>query len=246
MGYIWVHGGSLLMALKRRKKDPATEKLTFEVKTLEEDEPKSLLQQLELQGNYKAHSMVQLQMAEKYYVKQGKSPKQITKLIAVRPDTIEKWAVQFGWDELRADHEFKRWRKASAIAKRQGLDLGQHHDRMLSTVENLVEKMLHEHYEAVKEGRDEGRLEPKDLVALTNVIKTSRSERRDIRGEKDTTKKTEVTVDVKGSVDIMQRVGVAIADSMGAVELTKNARKANLISAEEEIEDAEFEVLEDD
>lgn len=219
-------------------------KIDFSNQRVEQDEPRSLLKTLELQGNFKAHSALQLQMAERLYVKKNKKPEHIAALIAVPAAVIRKWALQFGWEELRAEFEYKKWKKISAIARRQGINLDDKYDRVLGTLDTLVERMLLEHAEALDEGTEEGRLRPQDLVALASVLKTTRGERRDIRGEKESVTKHQVTVDVQGNVDIMHKIGVAIADVNRQVPLIESARDAQ-VRALEDAEDAEFELLED-
>ncbi len=215
--------------------------------SFKDDEPTSLLKQLELQGNLKAHSELQMTLAYKHYVREGMRPKEIAKLIAVRSDVIEKWVVLFGWDEHRASHELSKWRNVASIANKKGIDVDARADRIMHTIEGAVEALLHEHYDALKTGDTERLLSAKDLATLASCIKTTRGERKDARGEtRKNTVEHRVKVDVEGNVDILHRVGAAIADLTGQNKQIEDARRGQAQLVESgHIEDAEFEVLSD-
>ena len=222
-------------------------KVGFASKHVEDDAPASLLKTLELQGSVKAHSQVQMELAYKYYVKEGMRAKDITPLISVRPDVIERWVVLFGWDEDRASHQLSQWRKIASVARRNGINVDERADRIMHTIEGAVEQLLHKHHDAASNGDDEGLLSAKDLATLASCIKTTRGERKDVRGEtKKNLQEHRVQVDIGGNVDILHRIGGMISDVTGLNAQIENARQEQLDELEHNVEDAEFEVLDDD
>lgn len=227
-------------------KKPVETRVGFVANNSADDEPASLLKALELQGSVKAHSQVQMELAYKHYVKDGMRPKDITPLIGVRPDVIERWVVLFGWDEDRATHQLTQWRKIASVARRNGINVDERADRIMHTIEGAVEQILHKHQEAVSNGDEEGTLSAKDLATLATCIKTTRGERKDVRGE---TKKNQhehrVQVDIGGNVDILHRIGGMISDVTGLNTQLESARKEQMVELENNVEDAEFEVLDD-
>lgn len=231
--------------------------LAFDDHNVVEDKPISLLKKLELEGNLRATSEVQMMLARKHYVKENKTPKEIARLVAVHPSVVEKWAVLFEWDEARNRYQFERWSRVAKIAKLRGVQVDERADRLYHSIEHVVETLLHNHHEALRavqeadEDEDTSFLErqvlrPTDLKALAATIKETRGERKTIRGESanqnEQTRKLEV--DVSGNVDIMHRLGQALGDFTGAIPHKVEAQAE--LRAPELIEDAEFEELEDD
>jgi hypothetical protein len=222
-------------------------KVGFDKRSQVDDEPTSLLRTLELSGNLKAHSQVQMELAYKHYVRESMAPKEIAKLIAVRPDVIEKWVVLFGWDEDRAQHQLNQWRKVASIAHKKGVDVDKRADRIMHTIESAVESLLHQHHEATRRGEEEGQLTAKDLATLATCIKTTRGERNEARGKvKNSVTEHRVRLDVEGSVDILHRIGAAVTDVIGQNRQIESAREGHTEAEIGQIEDAEYEVLDDD
>ena len=227
-------------------KNTTKRKVGFVDAEMLDDEPKSLLRTLELQGNFRAHSQVQMELAYKHYVRESMAPKEIAKLVSVRADVIEKWVVLFGWDEDRAKHQLNEWRKVASVARRSGINVDERADRIMHTIEGAVEQLLQRHQDAVMGRADEGMLAAKDLATLAQCIKTTRGERKDVRGEtKKNLQEHRVQVDIGGNVDILHRIGGMISDVTGINAQIESAREGHLLSDTDDVEDAEFEVLDD-
>lgn len=205
------------------------------------DEPKNLLVQLELQGNLLATNEVQMMMARRLYVKKNKTCKEISKEVCVHPSVIDKWAVQFQWDEARAEFQYRAWTRVANLAERKGINVDLRADRNMHTIEYLAELMMQQHMDSLREGSG-GTLQPKDLQILAKTIESTNDRRRLIRGagkeEKNETRRVEIT----GTVDILHSIAQAVSDSIGQ---PIDGRLDHQERTTEQIQDAEYELLED-
>lgn len=213
-------------------------------KKIVQNEPKTLLQELHLQGHVKAHSQVQMAQAKKYYVKDGLGPKEIYAQIGVDETLVRKWILLFGWDEERDRHEFNKYRKIVGLARDRGVDIDGRADRLMAKIETVVEEILEKNKEHMSEKNPLGLLKPKDLAILANCVKTTHTQRRETRkkgsgGEN----KNPLPVAFQGSIDIIHRIGAAVADVAGQDAQLKDVRSKVKELNVNSFEDAEFEVM---
>lgn len=206
-------------------------------KKVDQDEPRTLLQALALNGNVSAHSQIQLAKAHQLFVKEGRTAEDIQPIIGVKAAVINRWALLFGWEEERDAHQFKKYRSVVSMARRKGVDIDARADRIMGKVENAVERLIEEHESRLAAG-EPGLLSPKDLVALASCIKTTHGTRRESRRANDGIEKKQISVDIGGGVDILHRIGAAVAD------VTRQRITAEVAPAlaNDVHEDAEFEV----
>jgi hypothetical protein len=207
-------------------------------KNTDQEEPRTLLKLLALNGKVSAHSQIQLAKARHLFVKEGRNAEDIQSAIGVKAAIVNRWALLFGWEEERDAHQFKKYRAAVSIARRSGVNIDARADRIMSRVEGVVEKLITEHEAAVARG-EPGPLSPKDLAALASCIKTTHGTRRESRRANDGVEKKQISVEIGGNVDILHRLGAAVADvtrSKGHIT-AKVAELSNTVH-----EDAEFEI----
>lgn len=210
-------------------------------KYVESDEPRTLLQELALNGKVTAHSQVQMAMARKYFVKEGKNTRQIQDLVAIPQRKLDKWVLLFGWEEERDKYTYSKYRKVANVARRKGIDVDARADRIMGTIESVAERMLQNHLDDEASGETDNLLSPKELAVLAACVKTTHGQRRIATG-RDKVEKTEHTVAFLGKVDILHRVGHAMVDASRSMPQLETMRAAQITAKSHELEDVEYEV----
>ena len=209
---------------------------------VDEDDPEnypSLIRYLEAHKKISYTTDLQLRLAKKMYLK-AVSIDKIAADIKVQPSIISRWALCFGWDELRDRILFEKFRKINGVDTMFKANLSERHERIAGGIEQIAERILQNHVD----GAEGQMLNPRDLKTLASTLKDTQEIRRTARGETGITKKEETrnNVNILNLSTTGDKVVNAIIDAFDRPVLERKHTKSIAVGTEEAIgHDTEYE-----
>lgn len=197
----------------------------------------TLIRYLEASGRVKHTSTLQMMRARHMYIR-GVAPERIADDLNLEPNVIERWALCFSWEEERDRRLFESFRKFSGGASRYGQNLGERHDRIAGSIEQVAERLLHQH----QNGKIS--LDAKALSTIASTIKTTQDIRRVARGES-TVEKQEKNVSINVNMpQSLERIAAAMVDAYDKPKLIPITTKQIAVEIGEAVgTDAEYETI---
>jgi len=173
----------------------------------------------------------QLLRVRRLYVKKGWTPAEIAEKIKLPIAVVERWILAFSWTEERDRLLFNSFRSVKAIKDKTVGSLDERHDRILGTVETIIERLL------TQQMNEEADLTPGELGIITKAIQTSASMRREIHQKEGTAKRSITEIQAP---EMLKQIGEALYSmGLGNAKPAKIAHKKALTI--KVAEDDEFE-----
>jgi len=165
----------------------------------------SLMRYLEASGKIKHVSYITMMKARHLFIRGGNTTA-IAAELKVEPATLMRWITIFGWEELRDKMQFEAYRKISGLREKYTQNIGERHDRIAGSIEQVAEQMLND----VHNGKMQ--MTPKDLSVLAATVKSTQEIRRVVRGENIDKKENRVDINVNLPAS-MERLANAVLDA---------------------------------
>lgn len=171
-----------------------------------EDKPEnypSLLKYLEEKNGITHTSYMQVRRARHLYVTKQEPVDAVAADVGLPESAIERWIVNFGWEEERDRRLFNKWNRLNKLSQRLSPNTDERHDRIAGTIEQVIERMLQNH-------QDGGSLSPKDVATMAQTLKTTQEIRRTVRNRQKVNK-NEQTVDITIRDERVRQIGTILA-----------------------------------
>jgi len=196
----------------------------------------SLIKYLEATGKVKHNSYAVMLKARNMYLRCVNTEK-IALELHVEPSVIDRWILCFSWDEDRDKRQFEQFRKIAGASQMMKADVGQRHDRIAGSIEQVAERLLQQH--------QDGKLilTTRDLSTLASMLKSTQEVRRVVRGQNVDKKEQNLTVNINHH-SVLDKLAAALVDVDDRPRLKQIPSRTIAVGAEESIgRDAEYEVI---
>ena len=192
------------IAVKKKMGRPKHVPLDLQPQDRPENYP-TLIRYLEATGRIRHTSVIQMARARHLYIRGG-NVRAIAEELKLEPSIVDRWANIFAWDEERDRRLFESFRKVASIDGKYGKNLGERHDRIAGSIEQVAERLLHQHQNG------EIALDPRALATLASTIKQTQEIRRTARGESVKKEEKEVQINVN-MPQSFERIAAAMTDA---------------------------------
>lgn len=136
-----------------------------------EVDARSLIDYLKTTGKIKQTTIAQLFKARNLYITRGYTELAVAETLKVDPNIVRGWVVQFDWKERRNRQLYDKFCSLQDLRERKQKGLDERHDRIASSMEDIIEDMINGHYQ-------EQKLTSRDIGTLTKALGGLQSIRR--------------------------------------------------------------------
>lgn len=217
------HKNLLAFSMNKKRGRPKHIPLDLQDRDMPENYP-TLLKYLEATGRVKHTTRAQMFRARHLFLR-GVNSVKIANELMLDPACIDRWALIFGWEEERDRRLFEQFRRFTGGGSKYGANLGERHDRIAGNIEQVAERILHQHQNG------ELNLSPRDLSVVASIIKTTQEIRRTARNENISKKEAEVTVNFN-MPQAAERLSAALVDAYNEPKPTLSYTKKKQITVE--------------
>lgn len=197
----------------------------------------SLLKYLKATGKIHSVTQAQLYKARHLFVSRGYSEQDVAESLELPESVIVKWVNAFQWSEDRDRILYRKLRSVRELSKKAAEVLDERHDRILSSVETLAERILAKSIDGEGEA-----LTPKDLKAVVDSLKTSAEMRRQIHKKEGPARRQVLSIEAP---EVFKQVAAAVMSAATTQKQLSSSRGADKLEIQiKPAQDAEFDMLE--
>lgn len=198
----------------------------------------SLSHYLERTGRIKLVPKAKMFKARGLYISRGLHQAEVAEILGIDENIVMQWITMFDWEEKRQIILFRQFQKLEDLKKDKASNMDFRHDRIASSLEATVEKMIHQHHDP----GDDFELAPKDLTALATTLKAMQVVRRTVH-DKPTSKtenRSELMIDSGPGLENMVRMIGNLAGAPAMIEAPPTRQVT--VSFDDDDNDRDYEV----